>query len=126
MKNMLVIKQNLIPASPGEPLPYNTGFGLTERLYELLLKASKDMRTTMSEVIRMALNYVFFDEKQIKQLREKKEENDKLACWRTVNLNELQAKKITELSTKYGISKSKIINMSIGIFLKQIYNRDAL
>jgi len=80
----------------------------------------------MSEVIRMALNYVIFDEKQIKQLREKKEENDKLACWRTVNLNELQAKKITELSTKYGISKSKIINMSIGIFLKQIYNRDAL
>jgi len=123
MKNMLVIKQNVMVDSFHEPRPYKTKFWVTKECYKQLLKIAKETKMTVSNIIRMALNYVIFDEAQIEKLKDKEEMSDELVHRKhrsTVNLSEEQANRIAEISNKHGVSRTEIIKRSIEIFLNQV------
>ncbi|MCG0276700.1 MAG: hypothetical protein L5655_11215 [Thermosediminibacteraceae bacterium] len=78
MKNMLVIKQNIMVDSFHEPRPYKTKFWVTKECYKQLLKIPKETKMTVSNIIRMALNYVIFDETQMEKLKDKEKMSDEL------------------------------------------------
>lgn len=62
-----------------------------------------------SELIRMALDCIIFNENRIEMIKSKKKENSVLVYKSTVNLNKTQVDRIFELSEMYGFSLSKIV-----------------
>jgi len=123
MKNMLVIKQNMTVDSLNEPQPCKARFWVTKECYEKLLEIAEETKMTVSTIIRMALDYVIYDEAQVEKLKDEREMNGELLQRKhrsTVNLRREQASRIAEISNKYGISRTEIIKRSIEIFLNQV------
>lgn len=100
-----------------EPLLHNVGFGLSESCYKQLQKASQETGSNLSELIRMALDFVIFNDDCIEVFKSQKKENDKFIHRRTVKLNKAQFDKISELGKTYKMARSEIIRKSIKRFL---------
>ncbi len=111
---MLVIKKNL--EINNKPLPYNIGFGLTEKYYNILLKRTHETGLNLSELIRIALDMVIFNEDCVEIFKSQTKADDILVHRRTICLEKKQYDRIRYLSGKYKIAMSAIIRKTIEVF----------